>query len=151
MTVHAHTDGASRGNPGASGIGVIFRAEDGTVLGTASGSLGTATNNVAEYTALLTCLEAASELACTELIVHSDSELMVRQLTGAYKVKDARLRTYVERIRGILRDAPFRFEIRHVLRGANADADRLANAGIDGGQPVRVEWTSDAPVRQHVK
>jgi ribonuclease HI len=151
MTILAHTDGASRGNPGASGIGVVVRTEDGTVLGTASGFLGTATNNVAEYTALLICLRAVAQLPCTRLIVHADSELMVRQLNGQYKVRDARLKKYVDDVRAILKNAPYTFEIRHILREANADADELANAGIDGGKPVHVSWAADAPVQQTVK
>ena len=151
MTVIAHTDGASRGNPGASGIGVILRTPEGTVLGTASGYLGVATNNMAEYTALLACLRAAAQLPCDRLIVHTDSELMVRQLTGKYKVRDARLKKFVVEVRAILTGAPYRFEIHHVLREANVDADLLANAGIDGKQPVRVTWTKDAPVQHHVK
>jgi ribonuclease HI len=151
MTVVAYTDGASRGNPGPAGIGVILRNTDGVILGTISGSVGTTTNNLAEYAALLACLNAATQLSCDRLIVHSDSELMVRQLKGQYKVKDANLKRQVAQVRGILQSAQFRFEINHIPREENADADLLANGGIDSGQPVRVQWTADAPVQQHVK
>jgi ribonuclease HI len=151
MIVVAHTDGASRGNPGESGIGVILRTPDGTVLGTISGHLGTTTNNIAEYSALLACLHAVAQLPCEHLIVQSDSELMVRQVKGQYKVRDAHLKKQMAHVRALLEGAPYRFEIRHILREQNADADELANEGIDTRQPVRVMWTANAPVRNSVK
>jgi len=151
MIVVAHTDGASRGNPGASGLGVILHDAEGTVLGTISGHLGMMTNNMAEYAALLACLRAVGHLPCEQLIVHSDSELMVRQLNGHYKVRDAQLKKQVAQVRAILQKALYRFEIRHVFRDANAEADELANEGIDSGRPVRVMWTANAPVQPSVK
>ena len=137
MTVIAHTDGASRGNPGASGIGVILRTPEGTVLGTASGYLGVATNNMAEYTALLACLRAAAQLPCDRLIVHTDSELMVRQIQGTYKVRDKDLRQLVDEVRRLLKGASFEFTIVHVSREKNREADLLANAGIDSALAKR--------------
>lgn len=131
MTVHAFTDGASRGNPGDSGIGVLMKDPEGKVLVSLSDFIGTATNNVAEYTALITCLQLAAETNCTRLIVHSDSELMVRQVQGTYRVKDAGLKPLFARVRELLDAAPFAVEFRHVAREENAGADDLANRGIN--------------------
>ena len=138
MTIHAYTDGASRGNPGDSGIGIVLKDENGTLIDSQFGFIGTATNNIAEYTALLACLKLAQKHGCTNLVVHSDSELMVRQLNGKYKVKDAGLKKQFLNVRSILMASPFRFEIRHVPREQNRDADRLANRGIDSKVPLAV-------------
>ncbi len=135
MVLHGHTDGASRGNPGESGIGVILRNEGGEVVYSSGFYIGVATNNVAEYSALIHCLEKARELGCTELFINSDSELMVRQMSGTYKVKNARLRQYFEKARKLIDSSPFRCTIRYVDREQNRDADMLANAGIDGRTP----------------
>ncbi|MEX0602097.1 MAG: ribonuclease HI family protein [Bacteroidota bacterium] len=137
MTIHAYTDGASRGNPGESGIGVILKDENGTTLDTFGEYIGRSTNNHAEYRALLKCLELAGPLSCAKLIVHSDSELMVRQLLGEYRVKDAALREQFERVQSILRSAPFAFEIRHVVRDENREADELANRSINLKTSIR--------------
>ena len=136
MTVHAYTDGASRGNPGESGIGFILKDEHGTVLYSAGGYIGAATNNVAEYSALLACLSKAQELGCSSLIVHSDSQLMVRQVLGQYRVKDKNLQGYFAKVKQLIHAAPFRFTIVHVEREENRDADLLANAGIDNKLPL---------------
>ena len=136
MRVWAYTDGASRGNPGESGIGLVLKDEEGAVLYSGGGYIGTATNNVAEYEALLACLAKARELGCSELVVHSDSQLMVRQLLGQYKVKDKNLQRYFRKAKQIIQDAAFRFTINHVEREENRDADLLANAGIDSRQPL---------------
>jgi len=138
MMITAFTDGAARGNPGESGIGVVLKDEHGQTLRTLYGYTGIATNNIAEYVALLTCLRAASKLDCAKLHVHSDSELMVRQMNGQYKVKDAGLRKYFQEIHLLLSSAPFEFKITHIAREKNAEADRLANLGIDSRIPVRL-------------
>jgi ribonuclease HI len=131
MTVVAFTDGASRGNPGESGIGIYMKDETGKVLVSLSDYIGTATNNIAEYTALIKCLELGRETKCTRLIVHSDSELMVRQVQGSYKVKDKGLKALFADVQRILASAPFKFEIKHVAREENGEADELANRGIN--------------------
>jgi len=136
VIIHAWTDGASRGNPGESGIGVILKDERGGTLRSVCGYLGKATNNVAEYSALLACLKLASEQPCKMLIVHSDSELMVKQLNGLYKVKDANLKRYVQRVRERLSQASFQVTIKHVMREENREADELANRGIDTRTPL---------------
>ena len=138
MTVHAFTDGAARGNPGDGGIGVVFKDERGVTLTELSGYIGEATNNVAEYQALLVCLQGASALKCSRLVVHSDSELMVRQLRGEYKVKDPGLRKLFLKAQHLLKDASFVFEIKHVTRDLNQEADRLANLGIDSRKRLRI-------------
>jgi ribonuclease HI len=138
MTVYAFTDGAARGNPGESGIGVIFKDEQGTTLAKVHGYIGETTNNVAEYTALIACLKNAPKTECSRLIVHSDSELMVRQLQGTYKVKDANLKVLFLRVQRLLESAAFEFEIKHVRRELNKEADELANLGIDSRKAIRI-------------
>src|SRR3990172_7216737 len=138
MIVYAFTDGAARGNPGESGIGVIYKDERGVTLTELSGYIGEATNNVAEYHALLACIHGASDLKCSKLVVHSDSELMVRQLRGEYKVKDPGLKRLFLKVQHLLGDASFAFEIKHVTRDLNQEADRLANLGIDSRKRLRI-------------
>ena len=138
MTIVAHTDGASRGNPGESGIGIILRDESGNIIFSGGGYIGQATNNIAEYQALLACLKKARALECKKLIVHSDSQLMVRQLQGKYRVKDKKLQEYYREAQVLLNGAPFVFEIFHVEREGNRDADLLANAGIDNRKKLDV-------------
>ena len=131
MTILTFTDGASRGNPGDSGVGIVLKDERGNVITTRYGYIGEATNNIAEYSALAACLKLVQTIECSSLIVHSDSELMVRQLNGQYKVKDAGLKKYFLRIQSMLSSSSFRFKIRHISRENNSEADELANRGID--------------------
>jgi ribonuclease HI len=138
MIVHAYTDGASRGNPGESGIGIILKREDGTEITSAAGYIGKTTNNVAEYKALKMCIAMTKQLPCTQLIVHSDSELMVRQMKKVYRVRDKNLRTLYASIDRELSSAPFSFDIRHIDRAQNHEADCLANAGIDSRKRIRI-------------
>ena len=138
MTLIGYTDGASRGNPGESGIGVILRDEQGAVVYSGSGYIGRTTNNVAEYQALLACLKKAIALRPSKLIVHSDSELMVRQMRGEYRVKDKNLQRHFSEAKRLVSTAPFAFEIVHVERERNRDADLLANAGIDSKRALKV-------------
>jgi ribonuclease HI len=138
MTIYAHCDGASRGNPGESGIGVILRDEEGNVIFSGGGYLGKGTNNVAEYEALIACLKKAATTGCTKLIVYSDSQLMVRQLQGLYKVKDKNLQKYFQQANRLIRSGQFAFEISHIEREQNRDADLLANAGIDSKRKLRI-------------
>jgi len=140
--VRVHIDGASRGNPGPAGIGVLFLAPDGAVIERFHQCIGTATNNVAEYSALILALERATAMGVKDLDVYSDSELLVRQLEGRYQVKHPALRPLHATAREHI--AAFRrFAIHHVPRELNAEADALANLGIDqagraGGRPVRL-------------
>jgi ribonuclease HI len=135
VTFRAYTDGASRGNPGESGIGIIVRDDDQREVLALGAYLGRATNNRAEYTALITLLERARPFQCTRLIVHSDSELMVRQIAGQYKVKDQALKTLHRRAAALVKGLPFPVDLRHVPREQNSEADRLANLAIDAKAP----------------
>jgi ribonuclease HI len=128
--VTVYTDGVSRGNPGQAGIGAVILDANGTCLMELSEGIGIATNNEAEYTALIKALEAARQLCAKKVNVLTDSELMVRQMTGEYAVKSQRLRPLflqVQRLKGEFSG----FTIKHVGRERNPRADRLANLGID--------------------
>lgn len=138
MVCLAYTDGASRGNPGDSGIGLLVKNESGELILSENGYIGTATNNIAEYTALLALLNRMKTASCSRLIVHSDSELMVRQLNGQYSVKDAGLKKYYQKIIRLRDSLPFDIEFHHIPREQNKDADRLANLGIDDRKKIRV-------------
>jgi ribonuclease HI len=125
-----HVDGGARGNPGPAAIGVVISSPDGEVLEELAEPIGSATNNVAEYRALLRGLERARELEATELEIIGDSELIARQVTGAYKVKHPALKPLHERATSAL--AAFeRWRIRTVPRAENARADALVNAALD--------------------
>jgi ribonuclease HI len=125
-----HIDGASRGNPGPSSVGVIIRDSKGQTLREHHRYLGEGTNNMAEYSALKDALNLAKELGATSVKVHSDSQLLVRQFNGQYRVKNARLFSYLVEIQS-LRSQFASLELVHVPREQNKDADRLANAALD--------------------
>ncbi len=127
-----YTDGASRGNPGKAGAGAVLYDAAGAELETASEYLGVCTNNVAEYRALLLGLELAASSRCTELAVYLDSELIVRQIQGRYKVKNEALKPLYRKARQKLAEFSD-WSITHVPRSQNKRADTLANLGIDCG------------------
>ena len=130
--VTAFCDGGSRGNPGPSGYGVFIEGEDGGVLAELSDFLGIKTNNVAEYSGLLAALDWALANGARALRVVSDSELMVKQMKGQYRVNSPDLRPLFEEAKR--RAAKLgKFEMQHVLRGKNKQADRLANEAMDRG------------------
>lgn len=133
MKLAAFIDGAARGNPGKSGIGIAIFDDQGRCQEEHAAFLGIATNNVAEYSALIACLRLVMNrfTQCSELQVHSDSELLVKQLNGFYKVRDKKLQRFYKEVRQILANAPFRFSITHIRREQNSIADSLANRGID--------------------
>ncbi|MCL6472364.1 MAG: ribonuclease HI family protein [Firmicutes bacterium] len=124
------TDGAARGNPGPAGAGSLIIDPEGHVLAEMSEYLGETTNNVAEYTALILALEKASKFNAEEIEIRSDSELLVRQLSGEYKVKNEGLKPLVERVRSLLSGYK-RVGVKHIYRSENARADVLANEAID--------------------
>jgi probable phosphoglycerate mutase len=128
----AHCDGGSRGNPGPSGFGAVVEGPDGIVAAELSEFLGVQTNNYAEYSGLIAVLKWAVENDSKCLRVVSDSELMVKQMKGEYKVSSPTIRPLWEQARALARKLD-RFEIRHTLRGGNKDADRLANEAMDKG------------------
>jgi ribonuclease HI len=123
-------DGAARGNPGKAGCGAAICDESGVTVQELSRYLGETTNNVAEYEALLMGLEALIALGKKNIRVQSDSQLMVRQLNGQYRVRDAKLQLLFERARNLLRHFD-RCTILHVRREANKLADTLANRSIE--------------------
>jgi len=124
------TDGGARGNPGPAAYGFVLEAEDGTVLAAEGAAIGVATNNVAEYSGLIAGLRRAIELAVPEVEVVSDSELMVKQLRGEYRVKNEALRKLFVDATQLARQLE-RVEYRHVKRAHNELADRLVNEALD--------------------
>jgi ribonuclease HI len=123
-------DGAARGNPGDAGCGAAIFDENGTVVKELSRYLGRTTNNVAEYEGLLMGLDALIQLGRKKIRVQSDSQLLVRQLNGEYRVKDEKLKMLYQRAMSLLRQFDS-YRILHVYREMNKVADRLANRGID--------------------
>lgn len=132
MKLTVNVDGGARGNPGPAAVGVVVKDAGGGVLEERGERIGTATNNVAEYRALLLGIERAAKLGADELELIGDSELIVRQVEGRYKVKDATLRELHGEVKRALRPFEGRWAIRHVRRAENADADRLVNVALDG-------------------
>ena len=130
MKARLSTDGGSRGNPGPAAYGYVLEAEDGTVLDARGEAIGTATNNVAEYRGLLAGLEAALERGVEEIEVISDSELLVKQMRGEYKVKNEALRELVDDAHA-LADRLARVRYTAVRREHNELADRLVNEALD--------------------
>jgi ribonuclease HI len=130
--VTAHCDGGARGNPGPAGYGAQITNEAGAVVGELSEFLGNRTNNYAEYSGLLGSLQWALDHGQRKLRVISDSELMVKQIQGKYKVNSPDLRPMWEEARRRIAQLE-RFEITHALRHKNKDADRLANEAMDRG------------------
>jgi ribonuclease HI len=128
----AHTDGGARGNPGPAAYGVVIYDSRGNKVAALSQYLGRQTNNFAEYQALIAALEHTVANDRKALRVVSDSELMVRQIQGIYKVKEPTLRDLHVRARQLISRLEW-FDIQHVLRGHNREADQLANAAMDKG------------------
>lgn len=129
MKVQLYIDGASRGNPGLGGAGAYMADEDGNEILRLTKYLGTVTNNMAEYAALLLGLKEAKKRKFKEILIFSDSELLVRQVQGVYQVKNAVLKKNHEEVMNILRN--FNYKISHVCREKNKIADQLANEAID--------------------
>ncbi len=130
MKAILHSDGGARGNPGPAGIGVVLTRPDGDVIDEVARGIGVATNNVAEYRALIAGLELALEHGVCELEVLLDSQLVVSQVKGEWKIKSDQLRSLAVEARSLL--GRFRnFSISYVPRELNADADKLANQGMD--------------------
>jgi ribonuclease HI len=128
----AHIDGGARGNPGPAGYGVVVEDEAGRPVAQLSAFLGSQTNNYAEYSGLLAALSYALRHGFTALKVYSDSELMVRQINGQYKVNHPVLKELHGKAIRMIEDLEA-FEINHVLREKNREADRLANLAMDSG------------------
>jgi ribonuclease HI len=125
-----NVDGGARGNPGPAAIGVVVRNDDGAVVEQVGETIGATTNNVAEYRALLRGLELAAAHGADEVELIGDSELIVRQIEGRYKVKHADMKELHARAKSLLADFDS-WSIRHVKRAQNADADALVNEALD--------------------
>lgn len=141
-TLTLEFDGGARGNPGPAGIGIVVRAKDGTELVTLGRFIGRATNNVAEYRALIAALQQARELGAKRIAIRGDSELVVKQMKGEYRVKNEALRCLYDEAQSLLRQ----FEhatIDHNYRNKNALADKLANLAMD--RKADVTEVNDAP------
>jgi ribonuclease HI len=130
MKARLFTDGGARGNPGPAAYGFVLEAEDGTVLAAEGEAIGNATNNVAEYSGLVAGLRRALELQVTELELVSDSELMVKQMRGEYRVKNEALRELFLEATRLARRLE-KVEYRHVKRAHNELADKLVNEALD--------------------
>ena len=129
MKLIANIDGASFGNPGSSGIGVVIRDSEGKVLKEYCENIGHGTNNRAEYMALLKSIDLAEELGADELEVMSDSLLVVSQVNGLYKIKNPDIKLFVKEIHDRLMKLNMKFKIQHVPREMNKAADRLSKKG----------------------
>jgi probable phosphoglycerate mutase len=137
MKLIVEFDGGSRGNPGPAGFGAVVRdaGDPTTPLVTAGRFIGKATNNVAEYRGLVFALERARDLGATQVLVRGDSELVIKQMKGQYRVKNANLRPiYEQAVAAVTSIGKATFE--HKLRDANKLADRLANLAMDRGGDV---------------
>ena len=134
--VIAYIDGGARGNPGPAGYGVRIEADDGSLVDELSGTIGIATNNVAEYRGLLAALTYLDRHGYPDVVIRSDSELLTKQMLGQFKVRHPRLRLLHQEAGALVRRLR-RVRFEHVRRSANTEADRLANAAMDGAQPPR--------------
>jgi probable phosphoglycerate mutase len=140
----ANIDGASRGNPGPASYAVVIRDPEGKIVLELAKNIGRETNNVAEYYSLLAALDYATSQGIAALRIRSDSELLVRQIQGRYKVKSADLKPLHERASKMARQLTY-FAIEHVRRELNRDADALANVALDSGGVAKFESRNAAP------
>ena len=143
----AHSDGGARGNPGPAGYGVVIQDETGKKVAALSEYLGHQTNNFAEYQGLIAALEYALKHGPKALKLISDSELLVRQIKGIYKVKNLTLQDLHARAKDLIRQLDW-FSIGHALREHNQEADRLANDAMDKGMGRTVKASAPAPPAQ---
>ncbi len=126
-----YADGASRGNPGPAAIGVTIKDKQGRLITLISQSIGRATNNQAEYKAIIAALEHAITLGANQVEIHSDSELVVRQINGEYRVKKATLKPLYQQVKRLQIQLKS-FTITHIPRQQNIEADNLANKALNG-------------------
>jgi phosphoribosylglycinamide formyltransferase-1 len=136
--ITAHIDGGSRGNPGPAAAAYLLADDQGRQLQAKALFLGETTNNVAEYTAICKALEAAKSLGARQIIIHSDSELLVRQLNGQYKVKSEQIRPLFTQAIELLNTFE-NWEVRHIVRENNRRADDLVNRALDLEQDIEVQ------------
>ena len=146
LSVVVYSDGAARGNPGPAGIGAFMTDENGRTLAELGEGIGVATNNVAEYRAAIAGLRRAADLGASEVVLRSDSRLLIEQQRGNFRVKNPTLQVLHQEARGII--AGFRrVRLVHVARELNKHADRLANRGVDGWLASEGRtWTRPGPL-----
>jgi ribonuclease HI len=125
-----NVDGASRGNPGPAAIGVTIKDDKGKIIATISQAIGRHTNNQAEYRAIVAALEKATDMKAKAVLVKSDSELMVKQISGIYRVKNEALKPLFDRAQQLISGCDS-FSITHIPRELNSEADALANRALD--------------------
>jgi len=130
MEAVMYSDGGSRGNPGAAGIGVLIEDLDGNIIKEVSQFIGEQTNNVAEYKALCRGLEVAFDLGIKNIVCYLDSELVVKQIKGEYKVKNEGMISMYNMVKPLIKQFD-KFEIKHIKRELNKKADALANRAMD--------------------
>jgi len=131
MNLTAFIDGSCYGNPGKAGFGIILKTEDGVVLRRLGRYIGEATNNIAEYAALIGCLELAGSYPVKKITVFSDSQLLVKQFSGEYRIKKQHLRELHRRIMEWRRNHTVAIDVQHISREQNVEADRLARKAVD--------------------
>lgn len=124
------TDGGARGNPGPAGLGLVIKDEQGNIVLEHGQYLGETTNNVAEYSALISALKFAKSFGATEVVIQMDSELIVKQMTGEYKIKQPHLQDLAGQVEVLLKQFD-KYEFIHVLRAYNKEADKMVNKAID--------------------
>lgn len=142
MELNIYTDGASRGNPGPAGIGVLIKDGSNNIKEELADYIGEATNNEAEYQAIIAGLKKARELNSESISLFSDSQLVIKQLTGEYRVRSEKLKPYYLEIKELLQDLPD-CDFQYIPREENYKADELANLGIDQFQQNRVNSIGD--------
>src|SRR5690349_3433597 len=129
-TLTLQFDGGSRGNPGPAGIGIVISSQDGTPLVTLGRFIGRATNNVAEYKALITAMEEAQRLGAKKIVIRGDSELIIKQMRGEYRVKNPDMKELYDEAQHLYHQFD-EAKIEHNLRHKNELADKLANLAMD--------------------
>jgi ribonuclease HI len=135
QVLEVYTDGASRGNPGPAAIGVVVRQKEGPALCAHGEAIGPATNNVAEYRAVLAALQLCHRWNAPRVHLFVDSELVARQLTGVYRVKSPDLLPLFQQVQHLARQLR-EFQVQHIPRERNAHADHVANLALDGAKPA---------------
>jgi len=130
MTLYCYIDGSCMGNPGDAGFGIVVKDKNDDILEIYGDYIGDATNNIAEYQALISCLELVKKYNMDRLIIYSDSQLVVNQIKGLYKVKKEHLKKLFDKVQNIMYDASYKIKIIHVPREKNKEADKLAKMAI---------------------
>ena len=149
-TIIAYIDGASRGNPGPAAAAFILTSRDGSQLQAKAFFLGETTNNVAEYTAAVKALEAAKQIVAKELIIFSDSQLLVKQLNGEYKVKSEQIRPLFRQAVDLLGQFE-NWKVQHIIRDKNKEADKLVNQALNLGRDVESKLSPIAQTEKPIR